>query len=205
MTVPNFNEIQSTPPKWNGDFFNQDSIMPFGIKLDPAQFNAVDAVVVKVGANAAGDATSVTVAALSGAIPTGEVIDLGGKKFARLTAPAAKDAVTLTVAPLATALVTGDTGKYMGTGTKSVASGILVGRTIAERNSGAPWGPADVAGDDDIYLTIRDNPDLTKDATNEVYRHNKVVKENYLPGFSGYTTDQKTKVRALYSCIGGKD
>ncbi len=111
-TVPNFNEIQSTPPKWNGDFFDQDSIMPFGIILDPAQFNAVDAVKVVVGANAAVDATTVTVGALSGPIPSGEVIDMGSKKFARLTAPAAKNAVSLAVAPLATALVTNDTGTY---------------------------------------------------------------------------------------------
>ncbi len=82
---------------------------------------------------------------------------------------------------------------------------MLVGRTIAERDAGTPWGPADVANDADIYLTIRDNSDLNADATNEVYRHNKVVKENYLPGFAAYTTNQKTKLRALYSCIGGKN
>lgn len=205
MTVPNFNEIQSTPPKWNGDYFDQDSIMPFGIKLDAAQFNAVDAVKVTVGANAAVDAVSVTVAALPGPIPSGTVIDFGGKKFARLTAPAAKNAVTLAVAALATALVATDTGTYPGVGKKSVPSGTLVGRTIAERDAGASWGPANVAADDEIYLTIRDNSDLTKDATNEVYRHKKVVKENYLPGFAAYTNDQKTKVRSLYSCIGGKD
>lgn len=203
--VPNFNEIQSTPPKWNGDFFDQDSIMPFGIKLDPAQFNAVDAVKVTVTANRAVDAIDLPVTALSGPIPAGTVIDMGGKKFARLTAPAVKNAVILAVAALATALVTNDTGTYGGVGKKQTPSGILVGRTVAERDAGADWGPADVAGDDEIYLTIRDNSDLLMDATNEVYRHNKVVKENYLPGFAAYTGGQKTKLRALYSCIGGKN
>jgi hypothetical protein len=180
-------------------------MMPVPVKIDEAQFNASDAVKVTVTANRAADATDVPVAALSGPIPSGTVIDLGGKKFARLTAPAAKGAVTLAVAALATALVTNDTGTYKGVGKKSVPSGTLVGRTYAERNAGTPWGPADVAGDDEIYLIVRDNSDLTKDATNELYRHGQVVKENYLPGFSGFSDAQKTKVRALYSCIGGKD
>lgn len=205
-TNPNYTPIESTPPVWAGDYLSRDTVMPVPVKLDPAQFNAVDAVKVTVTANRAVDATDVPVTALSGPIPSGEVIDLGGKKFVRLTAPVAKNAVSLAVSPLATALVTNDTGTYKGVGKKSVPSGTLVGRTFAERDSGAGWGPADVTTpDDELYLTTRECADLSKDATTELYRHNKVVKENYLPGWATAVTAFKNKVRALYSCIGGKD
>lgn len=203
-TNPDYTPIASTPPKWNGDVFSQQTIMPVPARLDPAQFNAVDAVKVTVTANRAVDAVDVPVAALSGPIPSGEVIDMGGKKFARLTAPAAKNAVSLAVAALATALVTNDTGTYKGVGKKSVPSGTPIGRTYTERDAGAAWGLA-LDTDDEIYLTVRDNPDLTKDATNELYRHNFTVKENYLPNFSAIAGGLKTKLRALYTCIGGKN
>lgn len=204
-TNPNYTPITSTPPEWMGDFWSRETVMPVPARLDPAQFNAVDAVKVTVTANRAVDAIEVAVSALSGPIPSGEVIDLGGKKFVRLTAPAAKNAVSLAVSPLATALVTNDTGTYKGIGKKSVPSGTLIGRTYAERDAGTPWGPADVANDDEMYLTTRECADLSKDATTELYRHNKVVKENYLPNWATLAGAVKTKIRALYSCIGGKD
>ena len=105
---------------------------------------------------------------------------------------------------LATALVANDTGTYKGVGKKSVPSGTPIGRTIAERDAGDAWGPA-ADTDDEFYLTTRDLADLSMDATTEIYRHNKVVKENYLPGFSTMAGSIKTKIRALYACIGGKN
>jgi hypothetical protein len=92
-------------------------------------------VVVVVGAaGAAGGATSVPVAALSAAIPSGTTLDFGGAKFARLTAPAAVGAVTLTVTALVTALVSGDTATYPGTkglGNKTLPAGIFVGDALS--------------------------------------------------------------------------
>lgn len=205
-TNPNFPPIESTPPVWAGDYLSRDTVMPVPVQLDAAQFNAVDAVKVVVGAaGAAVDAVLVPVAALTGAIPAGTVLDFGGKKFARLTADAPANAVTLAVAALATALVQDDTATYAGVGKKSVPSGTLIGRTFTERDNGDGWGPADEANDDELYLTTRDVADLTKDATTEIYRHNKVVKENYLPGWSGLSNAVKAKIRSLYACIGGKD
>lgn len=91
-------------------------------------------VVVVVGAaGAAGGATSVPVAALTDAIPTGTTLDFGTNKFARLTAPAAAGAVTLTVAALPTALVSGDTATYPGTqgsGNKVLKAGTVVGDAL---------------------------------------------------------------------------
>lgn len=206
MTNPNYSPIQSTPPQWAGDYLSRETVMPVPVKLDPAQFNAVDAVKVVVGAaGALANATSVPVDAISGPIPDNALLDFGGKKFARLSAAAAEGATTLAVDALATALVDDDTATYAGTGKKSLPSGTLIGRTFAERDAGTPWGPAVVASDDEIYLTTRDIGDLTKDDTNEIYRHHKTVKENYLPGWADKTTAEKAKIRALYACIGGKD
>ncbi len=204
MENPNFAPIQSSPPVWMGDYSGRESIMPVPVKLDPAAFNAEDAVIVTVGAGgAAADAVAVPVVALSGPLPSGAVLDFGGKKFARLTAPAIAGAVSLAVAALATALVANDAATFTGMGKKRVPSGTLIGRTYAERDAGAPWGPADVANDDEIYLTAREAADLSKDNDTELYRHNRVVKENYLPGWSGLTTAVKTKIRSLYQCISG--
>lgn len=205
-TNPDFKPIESTPPVWAGDYLSRETVLPVPVKLDPAQFNAVDAVVVVVGAaGAAINATVIPVDTLSGPIPAGTVLDFGAKKFARLTAAAEKDAVSLTVSALATALVDDDTATYKGVGKKSLPSGSLIGRTFAERDAGTPWGPAVVASDDEIFLTTREIGDLTKDDTTELYRHNKVVKENYLPGWANLGSTVKTKIRALYTCIGGKD
>lgn len=206
VTNPNYKPIDSTKPVWAGDYLSRETVLPVPVFLDAAQFNAVDAVKVVVGAaGAAVDAVLVPVDALSGPIPAGTVLDFGGKKFARLTADADKDDVTLTVAALATALVDNDTATYKGVGKVQVPSGTLIGRTFAERDAGTAWGPADVVNDEEIFLTTRDIGDLSKDNTTELYRHNKVVKENYLPGWVDKSNAEKTKIRSLYTCIGGKN
>jgi len=205
-TNPDFKPIESTPPVWAGDYLSRETVLPVPVKLDESQFYAVDAVKVVVGAaGAAANATSVPVDALLGPIPDNALLDFGGKKFARLNGAAAEGATSLTVDALATALVDDDTAMYAGVGKKSVPSGTLIGRTFAERDAGTPWGPATVASDDEIYLTVREIADLTKDDTTELYRHNKVVKENYLPGWADLGSTVKAKIRALYTCIGGKD
>jgi hypothetical protein len=84
-------------------------------------------------AGAAADATSVPVAALSAAIPSGTVLSFGGQKFARLTAIAALGATALTVAALPKALVSGDTATYAGTvgsGPKVLKAGTVVGELL---------------------------------------------------------------------------
>lgn len=90
------------------------------------------AVVATVGAaGAAIGATSVPVAALTGAIPSGTTLDFGGAKFARLTAAAASGATTLTVAALPTALVSGDTATYAPPGSKkTMLAGTAVGTLL---------------------------------------------------------------------------
>lgn len=90
--------------------------------------STADAVTATVSsAGAAANATSVPVAALSGAIPSGTLLSFDTKKFAKLTAAAAKGATSLTVEALPTALADGDAATYAGTGRKYLPAGTVVG------------------------------------------------------------------------------
>ena len=195
---------------WIGDFSEDRAhLLPGGIQVDPAQFNAIDAVVVVVDvAGAAGNATSVPVLALSGPIPAGTVLTFGAansKKFAKLTVAAAAGATTLTTEQIPTALVSTDTATYPGVGLKRIPSGTLLGRTYAERDAGTPFGPAVTASDDQQFLLAHDIADADDDNEGEAYRPGGLVKENFLPGWATLPGATQTKIRALYQCINGKD
>lgn len=193
-------------PAWAGDFMSRDHLIPGGAKVDAAQFAGADAVIVTVGAaGAAGGATSVPVAALSGPIPSGTILDFTGSgKFAKLTAAAATGATTLTVEALPQALVSGDVATYLGVTQKTILSGTVVGRTIAERDASTPFGPA-VDTDDEIYIVAFEVPDAADINDIELYRHNAVVKENFLPGWTGLAAGLKTAIRSRYRCVRGVD
>lgn len=195
---------QLTPAAWAADGRGVDSLVPGGARLDASQFLATDAVVVTVGANAAQNATSVTVAALSGPIPNGAVLYFGGAKVATLTAAAAAGATSLAVAALPTALVTNDAATYAGVGKKTIKAGTLIGRTFTERGNGVGFGPANAAGpDDEMYLVAFDVTDAAMSPDVELYRHGRVVKENFLPGWSGLSAPTQAAIRARYQCVVG--
>jgi hypothetical protein len=188
---------------WAGDFLGREHLVPGGARLDAAQFYRTDSVVATVGvAGAAQGATSVPVAALTGAIPSGTVLDFGGAKFARLTAAAAAGATSLTVAALPTALVSTDTARYTGVGVRDVPSGTLLGRTVTEREAGTGYGPW-ASGDDEVYLLAFDVTDPSINADCELYRNFGIVKENLLPGWANYTSGMKTALRGAYRCTTG--
>src|SRR4051794_40206386 len=84
--------------------------IPGNAKIEYATTAPVLAVVGVAGA--ASGATTVPVAALSGAIPSGATLDFGGGKTATLSAPASAGATSLTVTALAVSLVSGDTAQY---------------------------------------------------------------------------------------------
>jgi len=195
---------QLTQSAWAGDFLDRECLIPGGARVDPAEFLYQDGVKVTVGANAAADATSITVTALTGAIPSGTILYFGTKKFAILTAAAAAAATSLTVQALPTAISSGNTATYAGsTGRKPIKAGTLLGRTYAQRDAGTGFGLADVAGDDEIYLLAFDVTDALFEADCELYSHNCVVKENLLPDWSTYDSTTKTKIRSLYQCVAG--
>jgi len=190
-------------PIWAADYLTREHLLPGGAKLDASQFAGEDAVLVTVGANAAGAATSVTVTALLGPIPSGTLLYFGAAKVAVLTAAAALGATTLTVAALPTALVSADAATYAGIALKAVRSGTLVSRTYAERDAFTGFGPA-VSTDDEAYLVVYDVPNLARDNDVELYRHDGLVKENFLPGFAALSAALKVVVRARYDTTIGR-
>jgi hypothetical protein len=195
----------SVARSWVGDYLDREHMVAGGAKLDPTQFVGEGTVRAVVGAaGAAQGATSIPVAALSGAIPSGSLLDFGGAKFARTTAVAASGATTITVSALPTALVSGDTANYLAaTAMKVIPSGTVLGRTFSERDANTPFGPAADA-DDEVYLLVFDviNP-TTAPADCELYRWGSIVKENLLGTFAALSATLKGKIRTNYQCVKG--
>lgn len=195
------NAVTKGSPQWAGDFGSRDHLVPGPYKLDASQFTKIGDVKVVVGAaGAAAAATSVPVAALTEAIPSGALLDFGTNKFARLTAAAAAGAVTLTVAAIPTALVSGDTAYYdVGGIRKFVQSGTLLGRTIAERDAGTGYGPfADTDPESESFLLFFDVIDADANNDCELYRPNSQVYETYLPNFASLSATAKAMIRTRY-------
>ncbi|MBW4648920.1 MAG: hypothetical protein KME06_09480 [Kastovskya adunca ATA6-11-RM4] len=87
-------------------------------------------------------------------------------------------------------------------GRKPIKSGTLLGRTFAERTAGTGFGVA-AATDEEIYLLAFDVTDAVFCADCELYRHNSLVKENFLPDWATMATALKDKIRALYQTTTG--
>jgi hypothetical protein len=107
------------------------------------------------------------------------------------------------VAAIPTALVSGDAARYAGVAQKTVPSGTLLGRTIAERDAGTGFGPW-ATSDDEVYLLAFDVTDFSINPDCELYRNFGIVKENFLPGWTTlWTTNMKTALRGAYRCTSG--
>lgn len=197
------NSTTISAPRWAGDFGSRDHLVPGPFKLDPTQFVATDAVTAVVATAGAGiGATTIPVDALSGPIPGGTILDFGGVKLARLTTGAAAGDTALVVAPLTAAVVDNDDAIYPGGGKITVLSGTPLGRTIAERDAGTGFGPAD-EDDDEVFLNFFDVTDVAENDDAEMYRPGSQVYENFLPGWSGLASGVQLKVRARYLCTVG--
>ena len=90
------------------------------------------------------------------------------------------------------ATVTADANGY-----KTIPSGSLVGRTIAQRTAGAVFHMA-VDTDEEIFIVAFDVTDALKKADVELYRPSAVVKENFLPNFGTLSVALLAKVRSTY-------
>jgi hypothetical protein len=159
--------------------------IPAEVVLD---FSAgTNAQLAKLSANAAAGATTLTVYPLDGTIAnTQTALFSGGTKQARLTAAAAAAATTLTVDELQFALTTADSATYAGSGSKvkSVPSGTLVGRTLAEQAASAPFGPAadtDIPPLGEVYFLYHDVPDLDLTDWVTLIKPGTTIKYNKLP------------------------
>lgn len=194
--------IELTGPVWAGDYMTREHVLPQGAFLDVAQFLATDSVVVSVNGAAAQAAETMTVDALSGPIPSGTTLIFGTGEYATLTAAAAKNATSLSVQPLVNGIEDNDTATYTGTELRTVRSGTPIGRTFAERDAGTGFGVAADA-DDEVYLVAYDVLDVTQDNGVDLYRHESLVYEDFLPGWATMSTALKAKVRAAYQTAKG--
>jgi hypothetical protein len=191
-----------TAPRWAGDWLDREHMLPGGAKLLASAFAREDAVVVTLDGSADVGATSLTVDALSGAIPSGTLLHFGSGEFARLTAAAAADDTDLTVEAIPVALEDGDSATYAGMETYAVRSGTLVGRTFAERAAGTAFGPH-AENDDEVYLVVYDVLDVSVNNDVELYRPGSIVKENFLPNFADWSAADLAALRATYTTTRG--
>ena len=190
---------RSKLPRWLGDNTGREHNLAGGVLLDPAQFPAIDAVVTAVnnGAGYAAGVVAINVDALPGPIPANSLIRHSAGKYIETTNAKAIGATSLDIAALAFAVVDNDPLTYMGLGLKTVLSGIVVGRTFAERAANTPFGPAADA-DDEVRIILFDVPDVTADPQAEIARPGTLVKENFLPQWATLSAALKAKIRAIY-------
>ena len=200
-------------PNWLGQQYTADLLIPGGAQVTAALFPALDAVRVTSPAGAAANATSIPVSAVllnadgsplavgQVAIPSGASIDFGGTKIAITTAPVIRGATSIAVRALPTAIAANDVGTYLGVMKRTVPSGTLVGRTLAERDAGGRFEPW-TTGDEEVFLTFWD-ADLSMGEEVALLRPNAIVKENYIPGFSAMSAPAKAAIRSRYQCIVG--
>lgn len=194
--------------------------MPYPAQIDATQFADALGIQAVLTANAAQGATTLAVTALFSAlsynqilaaagspyIPKGSVLNFGGAKFATLAADAAIGATSLSVVATPTAMVTGDKATWSRYGRIFIPSGTLIGRTFAMRDANTPFRPADTTTpDDEIFLTYFDVVDAVNNNDVELYRPGSLVKENYLPNYANFVTNDLTQLRKLYRCIKGVD
>lgn len=192
-------------PAWVKDYTNREHVLAGGVVLDKtAAFARADAVLVKAAANAIIGATSITVDALTGALPDDLVLVFDGTKIAQLTAPAAAGATSITVAALAAQVDNDDEATYAGVGKQLVPAATLIGRTFAEQASGAAFGPW-TTGDDEVYLTLWDVPDLAMSAEADVLRPDTLIAVNNLPNWATRPAGEIAAIRATYQTTIGQN
>lgn len=186
--------------EWRQDELGREHVLEEGGRLNAAAFPFLGQVVVTAPSGAALAATTITVSALSGPLPTGTILDFtGAGEIVKLTAPALAGATSIATEPLDAAVEAGDTATYVPSGARRfVPSGTLVGRTIAERDAGTGYGPW-TSGDVDGGLTVHDVFDADDDPEIALYRHGSLVAEKYLP--SGQNL---TQIRTWYEFVPGR-
>jgi len=158
-----------------------------------------------IGAAVAAGSTMITVTALSGKVPAGTILQfVPGGALANVNADALTGATSIAVDPLGFPIPNAAVAQYRGTGRVYIPSGTVVGRTYAERDAKAPFGPG-LDTDDEVYLLFHDIDDALDNADGDLYRPGGLVAENYLPVFSTLTATMKGKLRAAYQCMIGAD
>lgn len=206
MRGATFNGNQIGTPAWAGDFVGgRDAVMATPGRISLAAFIGLATVAVQINGAVLAGVTTIVVDAIAAPIPVGSVIafPVVGTSVVT-TARAETGATTIYIKPLPANLADNSVGTYVKTGGVFIPSGTAVGRTIAERDANAEWGPAADA-DDEVRLLAFDVIDATQLADCELYRPGRMVKENFLPNIGTLSATVKTKLRATYVCTIGVD
>lgn len=189
-------------PEWAVDYHDREHNLPGGARLDPAAFPYTGQYTAKANGAAAAGATSITVDPLPADIQIGQVLDWTGTgELSRVTAKALKGAVTISVEALDAGVEDNDEAGY-GNVRKTVRGGTIVGRTNAERDASAGFGPAADA-DDEVFITIFTVFDANINPDVELYRRGGGVKVNLLPAYAAASSAIKTKLDAKYEMVRG--
>jgi hypothetical protein len=183
--------------------FEAGKLIPGGVRLNAIEFPYSDGQTITLAAGAVTAGANKTLnltTPLTSDIPAGYVLNFGAGEFATLKAIAKKNDTTLTV-DLAADVEGGETAQFMGvSGRKPIAAGALVGRTYAERDAAQPFGVADVATDDEIYLTAFGVEDATIKPDATLLRPQTLIYEDKIPGWATFSAAQKAAIRDRYQC-----
>lgn len=194
---------QASSAAFLGDFGNREHILPGGAKLDTAATfaNEGDYTIHNTAVAAVG-ATSITVTALPVALPSGTTLSFTGGKFAVTSAAASAGATSISVEPLGEEIADESDATFDSVADQEVVvAGTLVGRTAAERASGADFGPAADA-DDEVYIVVAD-VDLSRSNDVDLVRHGTLIKTNFLPSYAGASSAVKAKLEDKYQLVLG--
>ena len=94
-------------------------------------------------------------------------------------------------------------GSWSGLTNNLVPSGTIVGRTNAEKLSGADFGPADDA-DDEMFIVHDETSVATgADRVTNLVRHGSQIKYDFLASWAGASTAVKNKLHASYNIVKG--
>lgn len=191
---------------WRGDYIERRTSLPGGALLDVTGFPRADAQTVTAAAAVAANDTTVTVDPLEYDLRANTLISFSGGTTVRLTKRAMAGDEELQIAASPGIVALGETADLLGSGAVYVPSGTLVGRTLVDRDADppAPFGAADPANDDEIYLLLHDVYTHQDEVEVELYRHNALVKENFLPDWANWSAAAKTALRARYECTIGQ-
>lgn len=219
MAMMSWSSTSYSQPAFAAECWDDDELLPGGAKLVASAFAREDAVTVTTKNSTAVTAgsnktvqfqTAIAPASLIGstttlttlAVPAGTVLNFGSGKIVTFPTGIPFGATQVTDATVAADLAGGETATFAGTGRIIVPAGTLVGRTFVERASNVGFGVADVSTpDDEIYLTAFQVEDASINSDVTLIRHNTLIYEDKLPGWSSAASNVKAAIRAAYQCI----
>lgn len=215
MALMTFSYQDFSSPDFAAEPLTAEKLIPGGVRIDVSVFPFASAIRVTLGANAAIDATSLTVtvekvysSGLESVIPSGTALYFGEpKELALLTADLSVGDVSAAVQALPAAVESGDIATYDGKDNrKPIPAGTLVGRTFVERAAGTAYGLPDVATpDDELYLLAFTVQDALINPEAALLRHNTLIYEDKLPNWNSLGATVRAAIRERYHCIASAD